>query len=137
MNEKNEIDVKVLAERVEKNQEIMNLKLSSIRTAAAIILAVLTLIGIASLWTLIRIIVKETTEKKLEQILTDDYIEKKVRTRSEKSINRLIKETELRTLKISEKYSTYKDWDKRAFEAFEEGRLKDAIFFYGLTAQKA
>ena len=111
MNENNEInkistDVKVLEERIKKNEEILSLWLKTYRNYGFIIVAIITILGVGSIYYIIEQVVKKTTESKLEETLTDEYIAEKIKERSETAIDELISEVETRAQTIAPPHSS-------------------------------
>lgn len=139
MNKNNEInkistDIKVLEERVKKNEEILNIWLKTYRNYGFIIVAIITILGVGSISYIIKQIVKEATESKLEETLTDEYIEGKIKERSQTTINKLISEVETRTKIILEESLGHEELANKALLAcgnrdYERGieLLKKAI----------
>ena len=93
--------LKVLEERVRKNEEILDLKLTSYKNQlahyqkyVALIVLFLSLIGVGSIATLIKSQVKTATELKLQEILTPKYIEERIYSKSEETIQKLVSDVE-------------------------------------------
>jgi len=78
-NDKMNIELKVLSERVKKNEEILDLNLKSYRNYGLIIVAMLSFIGFIYVSITIQNIVSKTTEDKLDKILTEQYVDSKIR----------------------------------------------------------
>ena len=81
MNENNEInkdstDIKVLEERVKKNEEILNVWLKTYRNYGILIVVIFTILGVGSISYLIKQIVKDATESKLKETLTIKFFKK-------------------------------------------------------------
>lgn len=122
MNENNEInkistDVKVLEERIKKNEEILSLWLKTYRNYGFIIVAIITILGVGSIYYIIEQVVKKTTESKLEETLTDEYIAEKIKERSETAIDELISEVETRAETIMEENLAHQELATKALLA--------------------
>jgi tetratricopeptide (TPR) repeat protein len=131
-----EADLKVLTERVKKNEEILELNLKSYRNYAFIILAILSLIGFVSVKTTIESVVSKKTEDNLNQILTEQYIEDKIRNKSEKTIAKLINEVEVKAKKIAEETLSFDSWRWLGHEKVEKGDYNEAIRCFKKAIEK-
>jgi len=131
-----ETDLKVLSERVKKNEEILELRLNSYRNYGIIIVTILTIIGFASIKTTIKYIVSSNTEAKLNKILTEPYVENKIREKSEKTIAKLINEVEVKAKRITEETLSFDNWRLLGYEKAEKGDYKEAIRCYKKAIEK-
>lgn len=63
-------------------------------------------------------------------------VAKKIQTESTKTINNLIKETETKTQRKMEQYSTFFDWQMRVKEALKNKEYKKAVVYYDKIIEK-
>ena len=131
-----EADLKVLTERVKKNEEILELKLKSYRNYVVIIVVILSFIGFVFVKTTIESVVSKKTEAKLDQILTEQYVEDKIKVKSEKTIAKLITEVEVKAKKITEETLTFESWRWLGHEKVKNGDYKEAIRCFKKAIEK-
>lgn len=130
LEEGENIDTKVLAERVKNHKEISDRTFLSNRNFGIFTILVLTFIGAPAIYYSIGALVKHTARKRFDEVLNKQYIEKEIRTRSEITINKLMNEVEVRAKNIMDQYSTYQDWKLRGDEAAATQDPKKAVICY-------
>jgi len=141
MNKNNEInkvstDIKVLEERVKKNEEILNIWFRTYRNYGILIAAFITLVGMGAIYYITEQIVKSTTENKLEETLTDEYIEGKIKERSQTAINKLISEVETRAQTIMEENLPHQELATKAILACRDCDYERGIELYKKAVAK-
>ncbi len=125
--DKNHTTLKVLEERITKNEEIVNLKFATFRNYVVIIVVLITLFGFGAIYTVIEGVVKTSTENKLNEILTEEYVENKIYKLSEKTITKLIHEIDKKAKKIIEESFSFTDSKEKATESYFDGNYKMSL----------
>ena len=129
-------NLQLLEQKVESNKDAVEFRFNSYKNYTLIIAGLLSLIGLISIWTIITNIVKSSTEAKLNEILTEEYVEKKIRDLSAKTIQNLVSSTVEKATKAIEQSYTLRDWQYRASEAMLEGDIQRAVGCYIKAKEK-
>ncbi|OHB37647.1 MAG: hypothetical protein A2Y09_05585 [Planctomycetes bacterium GWA2_39_15] len=132
-------EIEILREQVKHHKEVTEEKLKSYRNYVLIIATCLSLVSGIVYYTIRNIVettAKKATEKKLDEVLTPDYIEGQIREKSKDTIDKLIKETENITKNIIDKHTSFEGFRFLAAEASARKDFKAAAAFYQKAIEK-
>jgi len=129
-------EIEILREQVKHHKEVTEEKLKSYRNYVWIIITCLSLVS-GIVYITIRNIVETATEKKLDEVLTPEYIEGQIREKSKVTIDNLIKETENIAKNILYEHTSFEGFRFLAAEASARKDFKAAAAFYQKAIEKS